>query len=211
LRRRDAKLEGKVSKSGDAETSLKVDAESEVDRLFFENYGKQSIHDEMIGDKVRVEAYRQAISELVSGKTVIDVGAGTGILSIMAAEAGASRVVAVEKSKMALKARADIQKHRLADRVEVYHGLAEDYLHSGEKADVVLSEWMGYSLINENVLASVLSVRDRCLKADGIMIPSRAKIFIAVFEEILVQDDPILREMQSSPRLNAVVERCSKA
>lgn len=69
---------------------------------------------------------------------------------------------------------------------------------------------MGYSLINENVLSSVLSVRDRFLKADGDMIPRRAVIMVAAFEEILILDDRVLREFQSSPRLEAIVDICSK-
>jgi predicted RNA methylase len=42
----------------------------------------------MIADRVRTDAYRQAIESSVNGLIVIDVGAGTGVLSIFAAEAG---------------------------------------------------------------------------------------------------------------------------
>ena len=52
----------------------------------------------MIADTVRVEAYRRAITTVAENKIVIDVGAGTGILSIMAVKAGATKVYAIENS-----------------------------------------------------------------------------------------------------------------
>ena len=52
----------------------------------------------MIGDTVRTEAYKEAIFASVAGRVVIDVGAGTGILSLFAAEAGAKFVYAIEAS-----------------------------------------------------------------------------------------------------------------
>jgi predicted RNA methylase len=47
------------------------------------------------------------------------------------------------------------------------------------KADVIVSEWIGYFLLFERMLPSVLTVRDRHLKEGGIMIPRRAKMMIA--------------------------------
>ncbi len=46
-------------------------------------------------------------------------------------------------------------------------------------ADVIVSEWMGYFLLFERMLPSVLQVRDKCLIPGGVMIPSSAKIFLA--------------------------------
>ena len=59
------------------------------------------IHKEMLGDEARMTAYRNAINRVVKGKTVIDVGAGTGALSIFAAKAGATKVFAIEASAIA--------------------------------------------------------------------------------------------------------------
>ncbi len=57
--------------------------------------------------------------------------------------------------------------------------LAEDFSLGKSKADLIVSEWMGYFLIYENMLPSVLAVRDKCLKKDGEIIPREASLFIA--------------------------------
>ena len=67
------------------------------------------IHEEMIADTVRTEAFRKAIHEMVSRRVVVDVGAGTGILSIFAAEAGALHVYAIEASNIVKICRDRIQ------------------------------------------------------------------------------------------------------
>lgn len=55
---------------------------------YFDSYSHFSIHEEMLKDKNRTYAYRDAIKnnpELFKDKVVLDVGCGTGILSIFAA------------------------------------------------------------------------------------------------------------------------------
>jgi predicted RNA methylase len=68
------------------------------DAYFFEGYGKTEIHDEMLADERRVYAYKSVLNKVSQGKVVADVGAGTGVLSIFAAEGGASKVYAIENA-----------------------------------------------------------------------------------------------------------------
>jgi len=67
-----------------------------VDSNYFENYGDPAIHEEMLNDEARVENYRAALNALSFEKAVVDVGAGTGLLSLMAMDAGANCVYAIE-------------------------------------------------------------------------------------------------------------------
>lgn len=56
---------------------------------------------------MRTESYRDAIlnnSQLFSGKAVLDVGCGTGILSMFSAKAGAKRVIGIDQSEVVYKA-----------------------------------------------------------------------------------------------------------
>ena len=80
----------------------------------------------MLRDHVRNEAYQQAIQRVVKpGDVVLDIGAGTGILSIFAAQAGARRVFAVERTEIATVARTMIERNGLADRIEVIQAISK--------------------------------------------------------------------------------------
>lgn len=76
----------------------------------------------MIQDSARTETYKNAIlssRSVFEGKIVLDVGAGTGILSIFCAQAGASKVFAVEASKTAEIARQLVAENHFSDTIEV--------------------------------------------------------------------------------------------
>ena len=74
----------------------------------------------MLKDTVRTDAYRDFIygnKNLFNGKTVLDVGCGTGILSMFCAKAGAARVIAVDNSDIIEKAREIVFDNGLADTI----------------------------------------------------------------------------------------------
>jgi predicted RNA methylase len=76
------------------------------------------IHALMIQDKVRTASYASFImtnTALFCGAVVLDVGCGTGILSLFAARAGARRVIAVDASDIAKKTRSVVKANKLED------------------------------------------------------------------------------------------------
>ncbi|XP_059638032.1 protein arginine N-methyltransferase PRMT10 [Cornus florida] len=136
---------------------------------------------EMLSDKVRMDAYYRAIFENkhhFHGKTVLDVGTGSGILAIWSAQAGARKVYAVEATKMSEHARELVKANNFQDVVEVIEGSMED-VTLPEKVDVIISEWMGYFLLRESMFDSVICARDRWLKPTGVMYPSHARMWVA--------------------------------
>ncbi|KAM1173462.1 hypothetical protein ACFX13_026789 [Malus domestica] len=136
---------------------------------------------EMLSDRVRMDAYYNAVfknKHHFHGQAVLDVGAGSGILAIWSAQAGARKVYAVEATSMAEHARAVVKANNLQDVVEVIEGSMEDVVLP-EKVDVIISEWMGYFLLRESMFDSVICARDRWLKPTGVMYPSHATMWVA--------------------------------
>ncbi|PSC76773.1 putative arginine N-methyltransferase 3 isoform B [Micractinium conductrix] len=190
----------------------------------------------MLSDKVRTQAYRNALElnpRLLRGARVLDVGCGTGILSMFAARAGAAAVVGIDGSpQIARFARANVAANGLAagaggpiaivaSKVEKLaelplppqaqgtpqqqqrHNHTARHLQPGgaaqrgeapaqqqavsvpakappeQQVDVLVSEWMGYALLFESMLGSVLYARDRWLRPGGAVLPDVARLYVA--------------------------------
>lgn len=135
----------------------------------------------MLEDHKRTGAYYNAVMQnkaQFAGKVVLDVGTGSGILAIFAAKAGAKKVYAVEATNMAKSARKLVSANGFEDVVEVIQGTIES-VNLPEQVDVIISEWMGYFLLRESMLDSVLVARDKFLKPGGAMYPSHAALYLA--------------------------------
>ncbi len=144
------------------------------------SYDDLNIHRLMVGDEPRTRSFERSIRSTVrKGDVVLDVGAGSGILSLFAAQAGAARVYAVERAPVAAAlARRLIAENGFADVIQVLP-MDMDNLWIPEQVDVLVSEWLGVYGVDENMLAPVLQARDRCLKPGGAMIPSVVTAFLA--------------------------------
>lgn len=159
-------------------------------------YAEFEVHRSMIRDRVRTDAFERAIKATVRpGDVVLDVGAGSGILSMFAARAGARRVYAVEQTSIAVLAEELILANGLADIVRVIHGDAME-VEPLEPVDVLVSEWLGGFGIDEGMLPPVIAARDGWLKPGGVMIPASATAWAALV------DDRYLGESLGSLRAN---------
>ncbi|KAH3762669.1 protein arginine N-methyltransferase [Pelomyxa schiedti] len=151
---------------------------------YWNSYSHYSIHEEMLKDHVRTDSYRRAIMApgVVKGKVVVDVGCGTGILSLFCASAGAKKVYAIDCAEIIEQAKIIVKANRFEDVIVLIKGKVED-VELPEKCDVLISEWMGYFLMYESMLDSVITARDKWLKPDGIVLPDKCSLHIAGIED----------------------------
>ncbi|XP_070540767.1 protein arginine N-methyltransferase 6-like [Ptychodera flava] len=158
-----------------------TDAEKFLEESYFRSYASTAVHAEMIYDTVRTNSYRLAIlrsSDQIIGKVVADVGTGTGILSCFCVQAGAKRVYAIEASDIASAAEEVVRHNKFEDKIKIIRGKVEE-VELPEKVDVIVSEWMGYCLLFESMLKSVIYTRDKWLVDGGIILPNMASIYLA--------------------------------
>ncbi|KAI0006412.1 arginine methyltransferase [Xylariaceae sp. FL0662B] len=172
--------EAESSKAGKGKGVEKI--KEDESKYYWESYAGTEIHETMLKDAVRTDAYRDFIynnKHLFAGKTVLDIGCGTGILSMFCARAGASRVLAVDASAIITKAQENVFHNGLSSTITCISGRIEEVSLPVDQVDVIVSEWMGYCLLFEAMLPSVLWARDRYLAAGGLLVPSHAALRLA--------------------------------
>lgn len=130
-------------------------------------------HRTLIADHVRNQAFYEALKRvIVPGKSVVgDIGAGTGLLGVMASKLGAREVFLFETAGVASVAQDVIQKNKARN----CHLIP---CHSTEftddlSCDVLVSETLGNYALEENIIATLNDARARFFKRDGIVIPNR--------------------------------------
>ncbi|KNZ73314.1 Protein arginine N-methyltransferase 3 [Termitomyces sp. J132] len=166
------------------------------DTHYFKSYAENDIHAVMIQDKVRTSTYAHFIltnPALFRDAIVLDVGCGTSILSLFAARSGAKRVIAVDASDVAERAARIVKANGFEDIITVIRGKVEDIALPDDikQVDVIISEWMGYALLYESMLDSVLHARDRFLRPGGVMAPSQCKMKFALCDATEVFKDRV--------------------
>ena len=153
---------------------------------YFDSYAHFGIHEAMLRDQVRTMTYRNSMyhnKHLFRDKVVLDVGCGTGILSMFAAKAGAKMVIGIDKSNIVEQAKEIVKKNNLDNIVNIIRGKVEEVELPVDKVDIIISEWMGYCLFYESMLDTVLFARDKWLVKGGIMFPDRATLYVCAIED----------------------------
>jgi len=161
---------------------------------YFDSYSHFGIHEEMLKDEVRTLSYRNSIvnnKHLFKDKVVLDVGCGTGILSMFAAQAGAKMVIGIDCSEILVQARQIVKDNHLDHIVTLIKGKVEEVTLPVEKVDIIISEWMGYFLLYESMLDTVIFARDKWLAPGGMIFPDKATLYITAIEDTEYKEEKI--------------------
>ena len=151
-------------------------------------------HFRIVRDEVRNAAYEAALRRAVGPETrVLEIGAGTGLLSMMAARAGAAEVVACEMNLAVADAAARVvAANGLAGRVRIVPKKSQDLdpeADLGGPADLLLSEIVSNDMLREGVLPAMEDAAARLLKPGGRMIPALGAVRVALawWEDLAAQ------------------------
>ena len=139
-------------------------------------------HREYLSDDARVAAFRAAIREVVRPESVVlDLASGSGILGLLACEAGAARVYSVEVSGMIEIARAAAAANGFGDRLVGIHGMSTEVVLP-ERVDAIVCDQVGRFGFEAGILEHGNDARRRFLKPGGVMMPQRVDLFVAPVE-----------------------------
>jgi predicted nicotinamide N-methyase len=168
--------------------ALKIDPSSLKARINLEIALRQVVpawHFSMMNDVPRSSRYDEAIRRLAPGRSILDIGTGAGLLAMMAARAGASRVTSCEAVPwISAKAKDVVAANGFAERIRIIAKRSTD-LQVGpdlpERAEVLVTETFGTMVLNENVIPTVEDALARLMREDAIVVPkaARARAYLA--------------------------------
>jgi protein arginine N-methyltransferase 1 len=164
------------------------------DIMNLESFSKFRVHEIMLADKVRMDAYHKAIQKYVKkGDVVIDLGTGSGILSFFASLQEPKRVYAIEHSSKMIKTAELTAQHNGITNITFVNVNSKNFKAS-EKADVLLQEQIGGFLFDENMVTNVIDLRERALKPRGVILPGKFELFIEPVQMVKDKHIPFIWE-----------------
>ena len=163
------------------------------DRLWSEagqailSHGVPRFHRSMLADAVRNEAYESALKAAVRpGDLVLDIGAGSGLLAMMAARAGAARVIACEADPLlAETAREIVRRNGYGDVVEIVAERSTKLDKAGALApgaDLIVSEVFSHTLLDEGAIETLNHAMKTLARPGARIVPASASIQVALVE-----------------------------
>jgi SAM-dependent methyltransferase len=142
-------------------------------------FSRARTHEALLGDRVRMRAYAEAIAAAVRpGDVVLDLGCGTGILSLLAARAGARKVYAVDRASILDDARETARRNGLDGCIEFIRS-EFDALVLPERVDLVVHELVGSHFWDERLLPAITHARHAHLAFGGRLLPVGIDVFLA--------------------------------
>ncbi|XP_068154996.1 protein arginine N-methyltransferase 1 [Drosophila tropicalis] len=160
---------------------MKIDSDMESDL----NCNRDmNISNAILNDPISCKAYHelfQTHNDLFKDKIVLDVGCRSGMLSLMAVEVGAIKVIAtgnMESADFVEKALSGSEKKDIFESIK--GSIEQIRLPYGlKKVDIIVSEWMGHAIFTESLYRDVIYARDKWLDKGGLIIPNVATLFMA--------------------------------
>lgn len=135
---------------------------------------------DMIDCEPRMSIYAEAIRRAITpGCTVIDIGAGFGIFSLLACKYGAGSVIAIEPDSSVELLPELAKANGCGDRIQVIRDISSRF-EPRTKADVIISDIRGTVPLYENHIATIVDARERLLAEGGKLIPWRDTLRIAL-------------------------------
>jgi precorrin-6B methylase 2 len=155
-------------------------------------------HHSMLADEVRTSSFLRAILATVKrGDVVVDIGSGTGVLSLFAAMAGASRVYSIEREPIIEIAREIASRNGFSESIVFIEGSSPD-VEIPERADVLITETIGNVGFDEGISTWVADAKERFLKPNAAIVPQQVE---AVASLVSVPRDYATIERWSQPLL----------
>lgn len=138
---------------------------------------------DMIADRPRMEPYARALHQAVRPDcTVLDIGAGTGIFSLLACQFGAGHVHAVEPDDAIQVAQQIAAANGFSDRITFHQALSTE-VRLPAPADVIISDLRGVLPLFQHHIPSIADARQRLLAPGGVLIPCRDTLWAALVED----------------------------
>jgi protein arginine N-methyltransferase 1 len=137
---------------------------------------------EMIADRQRLEAYSKAIAKAVCpGDIVLEIGCGPGVFALLACQAGARKVYAIDSEEIVHFARELAAANGFGERMEFFQSDSRK-LELPDRANVIVSDIRGSLPFFGHAIASIEDARKRFLAPGGRLIPQRDTLQAAVIE-----------------------------
>lgn len=145
-------------------------------------------HELMLADAVRIEAYRDGLAGAVrEGDAVLDLGTGSGVLSLLAARNRPRIVYAVDHSPFIAVARKIATANHITC-IDFIQANSRSYTPP-EKVNVIIHEQMGPALFEENLVGNLLDLKARVLAPGGLIAPGKFDVFV---EPVALHPDRVI-------------------
>ncbi len=123
-------------------------------------------------DNDKLNLFKRVIVEnsyLFKGKTVLDLRCGLGFYGIFAARSGAAKVYSVDVSHCLALTEKIVARNNLQNVVQVLKGKISEVAIPAKSVDVIICDWVGGFIINDDILNELILARDTLLKEGGIV------------------------------------------